>query len=156
MADKKGDCENKYMGEALKLAGLALLQNDVPVGAVVTDENGQIIGRGYNTREAKKNPLGHAELTAIAEASKTLGRWRLNGCTIYVTVEPCPMCAGAIQQARIDRLVYGCDDPKAGAAGSLYNIPEDSRLAHQVKVTGGICEQECRKLLESFFKSKRD
>lgn len=134
---------------------MALRIGEVPVGAVVISDTGDVVSAAHNLRETERDPLGHAELIAIRKAAKKLKRWRLSGCTIYVTVEPCPMCSGAIQQARLGKLVYGCDDPKAGASGSLYNIPQDPRLAHQVEVLGGICESACGDLLHRFFQSKR-
>lgn len=148
-------CQNEYMKKALSEAGKAFDMGEVPIGAVIVTGGGSIVAKAHNLREKVNDPLGHAEVIAIRNAAMALGRWRLSGCVIYVTVEPCPMCAGAIQQARIDKLVYGCDDPKAGSAGSLYNIPQDKRFAHQVEVVGGICEEECRSLITKFFESQR-
>jgi tRNA(adenine34) deaminase len=124
------------MQEALAEADAAAAHSDVPIGAVVV-RNGTVIGRGHNRREVDQDPTAHAEVLALRQAAATLGRWRLDGCTLYVTLEPCTMCAGALVLARIDRLVYGADDPKAGAVGALYDIPRDPRLNHLVEVCGG-------------------
>lgn len=143
-----------YMQEALALAKQAEDLNEVPIGAVVV-KAGQIIGRGYNRREIDRNPLGHAEIMAISEAAAYLGGWRLEDCQLYVTLEPCPMCAGAIIQARLSLLVYGAFDPKSGYAGSLYNTLQDVRLNHQTEIVQGICEEECQMLLRDFFRQLR-
>lgn len=142
------------MQAALEQARLAGQAGEVPIGAVVV-HNGQIIARARNTREEDRNPAGHAEFTAICEAAKKLQAWRLTGCTVYVTLEPCVMCAGLMHQARIDRCVFGAYDPKAGALGTLYAIHEDSRLNHVFEAQGGILEQECAQLLKSFFARRR-
>ena len=142
------------MNEALELARKAGDLGEVPVGALVV-RDGKIIGRGYNRREIDKDALAHAEIHAIAEACKTLGAWRLSGCTLYVTLEPCVMCSGAVHQARLDHVVFGALDPKAGACGSLYKINEDQRLNHRFEVTGEILADESRNLLQSFFRAKR-
>ena len=126
----------------------------MPIGAVVV-RDGQIIAAARNTRERDRNPAGHAEFTAICEAARKLDAWRLTGCTVYVTLEPCIMCAGLMHQARIDRCVFGAYDPKAGALGTLYAIHEDDRLNHVFEAQGGILEQECAQLLKEFFASRR-
>ncbi len=142
------------MQEAIRQAKKALNRSEVPVGAVIVCKD-KIIARGYNTKERNMDPLGHAEITILRRAAKRLGRWRLNDCTMYVTLEPCIMCAGALVNARIKRLVYGCADPKAGAIESLYHILKDSRLNHRVDVYSGLMANECSVLLKSFFKSLR-
>ncbi|MDI6689301.1 MAG: tRNA adenosine(34) deaminase TadA [Actinomycetota bacterium] len=144
----------KYMQLALKEAKIAADQGEVPVGAAVVFQ-GKVISRAHNECETKDDPTAHAEILAIKKASKYLKGWRLTDCTIYVTKEPCPMCAGAIHQARIDRLVYGTRDEKSGAAGTLYDIVRDQRLNHQVEVTAGVCEEECQELLQKFFQKLR-
>ncbi|PTQ53418.1 MAG: tRNA-specific adenosine-34 deaminase [Brockia lithotrophica] len=143
-----------YMREALAEARKALHWGDVPVGAVLVYE-GQIVGRGANTRERDQDPLGHAEIHAIREAAKALGTWRLAGTTLYVTLEPCPMCAGAAVQSRISRLVFGAYDPKAGCAGSVYNLVEEPRFNHRLEVRGGVLADEAGELLRSFFRRLR-
>ncbi|WP_448631773.1 nucleoside deaminase [Cellulomonas soli] len=143
------------MGLALDEARLALTTLDVPVGAVVLDADGQVVGRGRNTREAHADPTGHAEVMALRDAAAHLGRWRLDDCTLVVTLEPCLMCAGAIVLARVDRLVLGAWDPKAGACGSQWDVVRDRRLNHRVEVVGGIREQECGDLLRAFFEEHR-
>lgn len=144
-----------FMGEALKEAKKAYKNFEVPVGAVIVYD-GKIIGRGHNYVETLKNPLSHAELIAIDEASKTMGGWRLIGCSMYVTLEPCAMCAGAIVNSRIDRLIIGSLDPKRGCAGSLMNIVDHKQLNHRVEVELGVLEEECRGLMQSFFRSLRE
>ena len=144
-----------YMRAALELACEAEKLQEVPIGAVVV-KDGRIIGRGYNRRELDKNPLAHAELMAIQAASSTLGGWRLEGCDLYVTLEPCPMCAGAIVQSRLNRVIYGTEDPKAGYAGSLYNVLQDERLNHQTEIIAGVLKEECQQLLKAFFKQLRE
>lgn len=142
------------MDLALAQAAIAGELGEVPVGAVVVCD-GEVVGRGHNRREVDADPLGHAEIAAIREAAAAVGRWRLFGCTVYVTVEPCPMCAGAIYQARLTRLVFGCPDPKAGAVGSLFNIAQDERLNHWVEVTSGVRAEESAALLTDFFQQRR-
>lgn len=142
-----------WMALALEEARLALAAGDVPVGAVVVCD-GALVARGRNTREALLDPSGHAELNAIRAAAQTLGRWRMTDCTLYVTLEPCPMCAAALVQSRLERLVYGAMDPKQGAAGSVWNLAEDPRLNHRVEVLTGIREAECRELLRGFFRDR--
>ena len=139
------------MGKALFLANRARETRDVPVGAVVVDENGRIIGRGWNCREANHDPTGHAEIVALREAGRARGTWRLTGCTLIVTLEPCTMCAGAILASRIDRVVFGAWDPKAGAAGSLRDVLRDARMPHPTEVIGGVLAQEAAMQLRSFF-----
>ena len=146
--------QEKYMREALKQAQKAYSLGEVPIGCVIVHE-GKIIGRGYNRRNTDKNTLSHAEITAIKKASKVIGDWRLEECTIYVTLEPCQMCAGAIVQARIPEAVIGCMNPKAGCAGSILNILEMPEFNHQVAVTRGIMEQECSEMLKTFFAELR-
>ena len=139
------------MGKALFLANRARETGDVPVGAVVVDEDGRIIGRGWNCREANHDPAGHAEIVALREAGRARGTWRLTGCTLIVTLEPCTMCAGTILASRIDRVVFGAWDPKAGAAGSLRDVLRDARMPHPTEVVGGVLAQEAAMQLRSFF-----
>ena len=141
--------DEKFMYKALLEAKKAYLKGEVPIGAIIVCR-GAVIAKGHNQRERFKDPTAHAEVIAIREASRVLGGWRLPGTTLYVTLEPCPMCAGAIINARVERVVYGAIDPKAGAAGTLMNILEDERLNHRVKVTKGILEEECRNILQLF------
>ena len=145
----------KYMKEALKQAKKALALGEVPIGCVIVHK-GKIIGRGYNRRNTDKSTLAHAEITAIRKASKYIGDWRLEECNIYITLEPCQMCAGAIIQARIPEVVMGCMNPKAGCGGSVLNILETPQFNHQALVTRGILEQECADLLKSFFTDLRE
>ena len=142
------------MEEALALAELAAAEGETPVGAVVVDREGNIIGRGRNRRQSG-DPLGHAELFAIAEAARAIGDWRLEGTTMIVTLEPCAMCAGALVNARIDRLVFGAYDPKAGFCGTLGNLVQDARLNHRLQVEGGFMAERSRALLQSFFRDLR-
>lgn len=144
----------KYMKEALRLAKKAEALGEVPIGCVI-EYQGNIIGRGYNRRTTDKNTLAHAELTAIKKASKKMGDWRLEECTMYVTLEPCQMCAGAIVQARIPTVVIGCMNPKAGCAGSILNILQVPQFNHQVEIIKGVMEEECSEILTYFFKSLR-
>ncbi len=144
----------KYMRAAIKQAKKAALLDEVPIGCIIVYEN-RIIGRGYNRRNTDKTTLGHAEMTAIKKASRYLGDWRLEGCTMYVTLEPCQMCAGAIVQARIPNVVIGSMNPKAGCAGSVLNILEHPAFNHQVNVTRGVLGDECSTMLSDFFKSLR-
>lgn len=146
--------QEKYMKAAIREAKKAYALGEVPIGCVIVYE-GKIIGRGYNRRNTDKNTLAHAEITAINKASKKIGDWRLEGCTLYVTLEPCQMCAGAIVQARIDEVVMACMNPKAGCGGSVLNILEMPEFNHQVKVTRGVLEEECSEMLKSFFKELR-
>jgi tRNA(adenine34) deaminase len=147
--------DERFMRAAIDAAGIALENGDVPIGAAIVYQ-GRIIGRGWNQREQLKDPTAHAEIIALTQAAAAaLEMWRLNGCTIYVTLEPCPMCAGALVLGRLDRLVYGCADPKAGACGSLYDIVRDGRLNHRLAITAGVLADECTKLLQDFFKPRR-
>lgn len=139
---------------AIEQAGIAEENGDVPIGAVIVYKN-QIIAKAYNQRQQLNDPTAHAEIIALTQAAAALESWRLNGCTIYVTLEPCPMCAGALVLSRMDRLVYGCNDPKTGACKSLYNIVQDERLNHRLKVTSGVLAEECGKLLQDFFQRRR-
>lgn len=143
-----------YINQAINQAKKSLLTDDVPVGAVIV-RDGKIIARGYNQVEKRRSPLAHAEIIAIERASKKIGYKHLLDCDIYVTLEPCPMCCGAIVLARLRRLVFGAFDPKAGAAVSLYNITNDKRLNHRLEVLGGVLESECSSLLKDFFKNLR-
>lgn len=143
-----------HMQVALDLAKKAAEKGEVPVGAVVVFEGKVIAGSG-NAKEAAADPLGHAEIGVLREAAKSLGRWRLTGCTLYVTLEPCVMCAGALVHARVDRVVYGAPDPKAGAVESLYTILSDPRLNHRPQVTNGVLGAECGRLLSEFFAKRR-
>ncbi|MDH4230311.1 MAG: tRNA adenosine(34) deaminase TadA [Nitrospirota bacterium] len=145
---------SRWMEEAIAEARLALTHDDVPIGCVVV-HNGRIIGRGHNRREADRDPTAHAEMLALRQAAGHLGGWRLSGCTLVVTCEPCAMCAGALVLARVDTLVYGCTDPKAGACESLYTIPTDPRLNHRLRISGGISGAICGTLLREFFKRRR-
>ena len=144
-----------YMRIALDLAREAANEGEVPVGALVVDKDGQIIGTGANRREADQDPIAHAEILAIASAANRIGFWRLEDTTLFVTLEPCPMCAGAILNARIPRVVFGASDPKAGAVQSLYHLLEDDRLNHRCEVTGGILAGECSEILSFFFRELR-
>src|SRR5664279_1012019 len=139
-----------YMGLALAEARTAASIGEAPVGAVVVCD-GEVVARGHNRREVDADPTAHAELIAVREASSVLGRWRLSGCTVYVTLEPCPMCAGALHAARVDRCVYGAVDPKAGALGTLYDIASDARLNHRYDVIAGVLADESSALLKQFF-----
>ncbi len=143
-----------YMQKAIALARLAEKQGEVPVGAVIV-KDGKIIGEGYNTRETKQSALGHAEIEAIAMANKTLGSWRLDGCELYVTLEPCPMCAGAIINARISTVVFGAYDKAAGSFESVVNLA-NLPYGFKPEIYGGICEAECTALIKGFFKALRD
>lgn len=151
---KKEADDARFMKEAVKQAQKAAKIGEVPIGCVIVKE-GKIIGRGYNRRNADHSTLSHAEITAIRKASKALNDWRLEGCTLYVTLEPCQMCAGAIIQARITRVVMGCMNPKAGCGGSILNILQMEEFNHQAEVKRGILEKECREVLKGFFKSLR-
>jgi tRNA(adenine34) deaminase len=143
-----------WMREALKEAQKALQKQEVPVGAVIVHE-GQIIARAHNLKENLKTPLGHAEVIALHRASQKLGAWRLSDCTLYVTLEPCLMCAGVLYQARIGRVVFATKDPKAGALGSVYSIHQDQRLNHRYEALDGPLQRECSQILKDFFKSMR-
>jgi tRNA(adenine34) deaminase len=147
--------DDVFMQQALALAREAASLGEVPVGAVAVFE-GQVIGTGFNRREVDRNPLAHAELLALDAACKARGVWRLSGVTLYVTLEPCAMCAGALVQSRVTRLVFGAMDPKAGAVGSLYNLAEEPRHNHRLQVTSGVLADESRLLLKSFFERLRE
>ncbi|MEI2774384.1 MAG: nucleoside deaminase [Tetrasphaera sp.] len=144
-----------WVGRALIAARACLATGDVPVGAVVVDAGGAVVGTGWNVREAEGDPAGHAEVVALREAARHTGSWRLAGCTLAVTLEPCPMCAGALMLARVDRVVFGAWDPKLGACGSVWDIPRDRRATHRAEVVGGIREAECAALLTDFFEAHR-
>ncbi len=146
--------DEKYMSIALKEAEKARLKDEVPVGAIIVSE-GKIIARGHNLRESKHNALGHAEIIAINKACKKLNAWRLEKATIYVTLEPCPMCAGAILQSRIKRIVYGANDLKGGALKSSFNLFEQKGLNHHPEITEGILKDECSRIITNYFKTKR-
>ena len=152
-ADRQSD-DGYFMGLALELAEEAGRAGEVPVGAVVV-RDGEVVGRGRNLPIGSTDPTAHAEINAIREASGQLGNYRLTGTTLYATLEPCAMCAGAMTHSRIDRLVFGASDPKAGAAGSLYDLPRDARLNHRFQVLGGVRVDECAALLERFFHDRR-
>jgi len=146
--------DRKFMRAALDEAGLAAQANEVPVGAVVV-RNGEIIGRGLNRPVQGVDPTAHAEILALRAAAEHENNYRLNGATLYVTLEPCPMCVGAMLHARIGRLVFGAYDPKSGAAGSVIDLADDRRLNHQIEVNGGLLEEQCAGLLKKFFESRR-
>ena len=147
--------QEKYMKQAIKQAQKAYVLGEVPIGCVIVYE-GKVVGRGYNRRNTDKNTLAHAEITAINKASKKIGDWRLEGCTLYVTLEPCQMCAGAIVQARIDEVVMGSMNPKAGCGGSILNILEMPEFNHQAELTTGVLQEECSQIMKSFFKELRE
>ena len=146
--------DERFMGMAIDQAYIAQENGDVPIGAVIVCED-KVIGKGYNQRQQLNDPTAHAEMIALTAAAEAVGNWRLHNCTIYVTLEPCTMCAGALVLARIDRLVYGCPDPKAGACGSLYNTVQDDRLNHRVEITAGVLQDKCSKVLQNFFQKRR-
>lgn len=146
--------DENFMQAAINEALKARDVDEVPIGAVIV-LNGEIIASGYNLRETSQQTLSHAELTAIEAANEKIGSWRLEDCTLYVTLEPCPMCAGAIVQSRMKRVVYGAPDPKAGCAGTLFNLLDEPRFNHQVEVTSGVLQEECASLLTDFFKALR-
>jgi tRNA(adenine34) deaminase len=146
--------DSYWMGLAIREAKKAGAQDEVPIGAVIV-RDGLVLGRGYNLREKSLDPTSHAEMTAIRRAAKKAANWRLLGATLYVTLEPCPMCMGAILLARLERVVFGCHDPKAGAAGSLYDLSDDARLNHRLELTTGVRRDECAELLSSFFAALR-
>jgi tRNA(adenine34) deaminase len=143
-----------FMAEALACARLAASEGEVPVGAVVVFD-GRVVGRGRNGRERLHDPTAHAEVLALQDAARSLGRWRLTGATVYATLEPCPMCAGALVNARVDRLVYGVPDPKAGAVDTLFDLVRSPRLNHRAEVTSGVLAGECGELLKEFFRGRR-
>ena len=147
--------EESWINLVLELAGGAGAEGDVPVAAVVVDEAGREIGRGVNTREIDHDPAGHAEINALREAGRARGSWNLAGCTLYVTLEPCTMCAGAIVNARISRVVFAAWDEKAGAAGSVRDVLRDARLNHEVEVFGGVAEEQAGRQLREWFAARR-
>lgn len=146
---------HQLMGRCLELAGRAPLTGDVPVGAVVVDAEGTVVGEGFNTRERDEDPSGHAEMNALRDAARTLGSWRLDGCGLVVTLEPCPMCAGAISQTRISTVAFGAWDEKAGAAGSVFDVLREPRLNHWVETIPGVRSEESAQLLRDFFETFR-
>ncbi len=146
--------DKRFMKIAVEQAQIAQENGDVPIGAVIV-HNDTIIAKAYNQREQLQDPTAHAEIIALTQAAAALESWRLDGCTMYVTLEPCPMCAGALVLARIKRLVYGCDDAKTGAVKSLYNIVQDDRLNHKIEVTSGVLADDCSSLLQQFFEKRR-
>lgn len=152
--DETIDQDRAFMAQALEQARRAAELDEVPIGAVVV-YGGRVIASACNRRETDADPAGHAEFLAMKQAAAALGVWRLSGCTVYVTLEPCVMCAGLMHQARVDRCVYGAADPKAGALGSLYRIHEDPRLNHAFEVVAGVREGECAEILRTFFRDKR-
>lgn len=149
------DHDRKFMLLAIEQAQLAGSIGEVPVGAIITDKDNNLISTGYNLRESNHDPTAHAEIIAIKNAAKKLNSWRLEGTTLYATIEPCPMCMGAVVLARINRLVFGARDPKAGSVFSLYNIGTDNKLNHGIEVKEGVCEIECSNLVREFFKALR-
>ena len=151
---REGAPDEHYMRQALREAQKAFEADEVPVGAVIVHE-GRVIARAHNQKETLSDPTAHAEMIAITQATSALERWRLTGCVMYVTLEPCVMCAGAMVLARLGRLVYGADDPKAGAVSTLYRILSDERLNHRADVTAGILAEECGEILSAFFDKKR-
>ncbi|MHC4152592.1 MAG: tRNA adenosine(34) deaminase TadA [Planctomycetota bacterium] len=163
MNDKKQQTDERFMRIALEQAKMRIAleqaktaeeNGDVPIGAVIVHKS-QIIAKAYNQREQLQDPTAHAEIIALTQAAAALGNWHLHDCTMYVTLEPCSMCAGALVLSRIERLVYSCDDPKAGACGSIYNIVQDKRLNHLLQITSGVLNSECSMLLQEFFQKKR-
>ena len=147
--------DERFMTEALREARKAFDEKEVPVGAVITHQ-GRIIARAHNQRETLHDPTAHAEMIAITQAAEHLNAWRLSGCTVYVTLEPCTMCAGALVLSRMDRLVFGADDPKAGACGTLYNLVQEERLNHRLEVVSGILAGDCAAILQEFFLNRRE
>ncbi len=143
------------MRRAMELAAIAEAKGDVPIGALVVNLDGKIIAEAHNEREIRKDPTAHAEVIALQRASELEKQWRMTGFTLVVTLEPCVMCAGALSLSRIDRIVFGASDPKAGATGSLYSIHDDARLNHRMELIGGVLEEDCREQLKAFFRSKR-
>ncbi|MGE5606107.1 MAG: tRNA adenosine(34) deaminase TadA [Bacteroidota bacterium] len=154
LPDRRLETDQLFMREAIVEAAKAAREGEVPIGAVIVLDN-QIIAKAHNLRETNGDPTAHAEILALRGAACLKGHWRLLGTTLYTTLEPCPMCAGAMVMARVERLVYGASDPKAGAAGSLMNIVQDPRLNHSLEVTGGVLEEECKLLLKDFFRERR-
>lgn len=155
MPDIVNSSDERYMRMAIDQAYIAEENGDVPIGCVIVYQD-QVIAKGYNQRELLHDPTAHAEIIALTQAAEAVGNWRLHGCTIYVTLEPCPMCAGALVLGRLDRLVYGTDDPKTGAVKSLYNIVQDDRLNHRLEVRSGVLQDDCKTQLQAFFQRRRD
>ncbi len=149
------ESDNYYMGLALEAAREGLAADEVPVGAVLVGEGGEILALAYNRPIGLSDPTGHAEILALREGARLSGNYRLLGSSLYVTIEPCIMCLGALLHARVRRLVFGAPDPKGGACVSLYRLPEDTRFNHRLEVTGGVREAECRELVQEFFKARR-
>jgi tRNA(adenine34) deaminase len=154
-SDDRSLADQRFMQMALAEAAAAAAEDEVPIGAVIVHE-GQVLAAAHNQREQLRDPTAHAEMIAITQAGTALDSWRLENCTLYVTLEPCPMCAGAIVQSRVKRVVYGADDPKAGAVKTLYQLLEDSRLNHRAEVTAGVLAEECGRVLSEFFQRKRE
>ena len=155
MSRQPTDLDLKMMERAIELARQGALMGEVPVGAVVYRDDGQILGEAHNQRETAHDPTAHCEILALRQAAGAVGSWRLDGCAIAVTLEPCPMCAGALVNARIDRLVYGATDPKMGCVDTLYQLCTDSRFNHRLEVVGGVMAHQCVRLLQEFFQSRR-
>jgi tRNA(adenine34) deaminase len=155
LTDPRHPFHIEHMTMALDEAAAAAAEDEVPVGAVIVSLKQGVVARAHNQRERLHDPTAHAEMIAITQAAQALGSWRLDGCVLYVTLEPCPMCAGAIVQARLPLVVYGCADPKAGACESLYRIPTDPRLNHRAQVVGGVLADRCAAVLSDFFAAKR-
>lgn len=153
---KKMNRDRTYMEMAIAEARLAMARGEIPIGAVLVDDEGGVLSRAHNRREADHDATAHAEILAIREAGRRLGHWRLTGCTLYVTLEPCPMCAGALVMGRLARVVYGMPDARAGAVESIFNVPGHPALNHRVAVTAGVMEDECRALLQAFFRDRRE
>ena len=147
--------DERYMQIAIDQAHIAEENGDVPIGCVIVYKD-RVIAKAYNQREQLHDPTAHAEIIALTQAAEFIENWRLHGCTLYVTLEPCPMCAGALVLGRLDRVVYGTDDPKTGAVRSLYELVEDSRLNHQLEVTNGVMQDECKNQLQTFFQRRRE
>ena len=153
--ERQETADERYMRLALDEASLAAEEGEVPIGAVVVCD-GRVVARAHNRRETDRDPSAHAEFSAMRDAARDLGRWRLTGCTVYVTLEPCLMCAGLMVNARVDRCVYGAPDPKGGALGTLYDLSHDPRLNHAFEVTPGVLEPECAQVLRDFFRERRE
>jgi tRNA(adenine34) deaminase len=153
-SDDRSLADQRFMQMALAEAAAAAAEDEVPIGAVIVHE-GQVLAAAHNQREQLRDPTAHAEMIAITQAATALNSWRLESCTLYVTLEPCPMCAGAIVQSRVKRVVYGADDPKAGAVKTLYQLLDDTRLNHRAEVTAGVLAEECGRVLSEFFQQKR-
>jgi tRNA(adenine34) deaminase len=154
MQTNSDSIDKRYMQMAIDQAYIAEENGDVPIGCVIVHKN-RVIAKAYNQREQLHDPTAHAEIVALTQAAEFIGNWRLHGCTLFVTLEPCPMCAGALVLGRLDRVVYGTDDPKTGAIRSLYNIVQDDRLNHQLSVTSGVLHENCKKQLQTFFQKRR-